>query len=78
MAVTARAVVYTMATSSSSETFFVWLYNIEIDFSEALKTGLETSQTPQKLPLEAASGENTSRDRFWTNFGLVFGNDFEV
>ena len=46
------------------------------DFSEALKTGLETSQTPQKLPSEAASGEDTPRDRFWTNFGPHFGRDF--
>ena len=46
------------------------------NFSEALKTGLETSQTPQKLSLEAASGEDTPRDRFWTNFGPHFGRDF--
>ena len=32
------------------------------NFSEALKTGLETSQTPQKLPLEEAS--DTPRKRF--------------
>ena len=38
-------------------------YRIQkIDFSEALKTGLDTSQTPQKLPSEAASGEDTPRD----------------
>ena len=49
-----------------------------IDFTEALKTGLEMSQTPPKLPLEAASGEDTPRDRFWTNFGLDFGSDFQV
>ena len=48
------------------------------DFPEALKTGLEMSRTPQKLPLEAASGEDTPRDRFWTNFGPHFGRDFEV
>ena len=54
-------------------------YRIQkIDFSEALKTGLETSQTPQKLPSEAASGEDTPRDRFWTNFGRDFGRGFEV
>ena len=52
-------------------------YRIQkIDFSEALKTGLETSQTPQKLPSEAASGEDTPRDRFWTNFGSDFGRAF--
>ena len=48
------------------------------DFSEALKTGLETSQTPQTLPQEAASGEDTPRDRFWTNFGHHVGRLFEV
>ena len=54
-------------------------YRIQkIDFPETLKTGLETSQTSQKLPLEAASGEDTPRDRFWTNFGSHFGRDFGV
>ena len=54
-------------------------YKIQkIHFPETLKTGLETSRTPQKLPLEAASGEDTPRDRFWTNFGLDFGRGFEV
>ena len=48
------------------------------DFSEAVKMGLETSQTLQKLPLEAASGEDTSRDRFWTNSGPDFGSDVEL
>ena len=47
-------------------------------FSEALKTSLETSQTPQKLPLETASGDNTPRKWFWTNFQPDFGSDFEV
>ena len=54
-------------------------YEIQkIDFSEALKTGLEMSQTPQRLPLKAASGEDSPRDRFWTNFGSDFGYDFEL
>ena len=48
------------------------------NFSEALKTSLETSQTAQKSPLEAASGGDTPRDRCWTNFGIDFGSDFEV
>ena len=48
------------------------------NFSEALKTGLETSQTPQKLPSEAASGEDTPQQRFETNFGPHFGKGFEV
>ena len=48
------------------------------NFSEALKTGLETSQTLQKLPLEAASGEDTPRDRFWTSFGPDFESDVEL
>ena len=50
----------------------------KIDLSEALKTSLEASQTPQKSPLEAASGEDTPRDRFWTNFGPHFGRDFKL
>ena len=54
-------------------------YKIEtIGCSEASKTGLEMSQTPQKLSLEAASGEDTPRDRFWTNFGPHFGRYFEL
>ena len=40
--------------------------------------GLETSERPPKLPLEAASDEDTPRDRFWTNFGPDFGRDFEL
>ena len=52
--------------------------NTKNDFSEALKMGSETSQRPPKLPLEAASGEDTPRERFWTNFGPVFGRDFDV
>ena len=50
----------------------------KIELSEALKTTLEMSPTAQKSPLEAASGGDTPRDRFWTNFGPVFGRDFEV
>ena len=54
-------------------------YNIyKIELSEALKTILEMSPTAQKSPLEAASGGDTPRDRFWTNFGTVFGTDFKV
>ena len=57
----------------------LFAYEIQkIDFPETLKTGLETSRTRQKLPLEAASGEDNPRDRFWTNFGLDFGRGFEV
>ena len=48
----------------------------KIDLSKALKTSLEMSQTAQKSPLEAASGGDTPRDRFWTNFGPHFGRDF--
>jgi len=52
-------------------------YKIQkIDFSEALKTDLGTCQPPQKLPLEAASVENTPRDQFGTNFGPGFGSEF--
>ena len=40
--------------------------------------GLEMSERPPKPPLEAASGEDTSRERFWTNFGPDFGMDFEL
>ena len=40
--------------------------------------GLETSERPPKLPLEAASGEDTPRDQFWTNFGPDLGRDFEL
>ena len=50
----------------------------KIDLSKALKTSLEMSQTAQKSPLEAASGGDSPRDRFWTNFGPVFGRDFDV
>ena len=50
----------------------------KIELSEALKTTLEMSPTAQKSPLEAASGGDTPRDRFWTNFGSDFGGDFEV
>ena len=50
----------------------------KIDLSKALKTSLEMSQTAQKSPLEAASGGDTRRDRFWTNFGPDFGRAFEV
>ena len=50
----------------------------KIELSEALKTTLEMSPTAQKSPLEAASGGDTPRDRFWTNFGPDFGRDFEV
>ena len=34
----------------------------KLNFWETLETGLETSRTVQKLPLEAASGEDTPRD----------------
>ena len=81
VAVTARSVVYTMATSVACkelrDSLCLAIKYKKIDFPETLKTGLETSQTPQKLPLEAASGEDTPRDRFWTNFGLDFGRGFE-
>ena len=56
----------------------MWLENTKKIFSEALKIGLETSQRPPKLPLEAASGEEAPGDRFWTNFGLDFGEGFEL
>ena len=70
MAVTAHSVVKTMVAFG---------YRMQkIDVSEELKTGLETPQAHQKLPLEASSGEDTPRDRFWTNFGPHFGKDFEV
>ena len=52
------------------------IYKIEL--SEASKTTFEMSPTAQKSPLEAASGWDTPRDRFWTNFGPVVGSDFEV
>ena len=39
--------------------------------------GLETSGRPPKLALEAASGEDSPGDRFWTNFGLDFGRGSE-
>ena len=58
---------------------FLFGYEIyKIELSEALKTTLEISPTAQKSPLEAASGGDTPRDRFRTNFGPVFGRDFEV
>ena len=50
----------------------------KIDFTEAFKTSLETSQTAQKSSLEAASGGDTPRDRFWTNFGPDFERDFKI
>ena len=54
----------------------LFVYRIhKCDFSEALKTCLDMSQTPQNLPLEAASGEDTPADRFWTDFGPDFGTD---
>ena len=39
--------------------------------------GLETSQRLPKLALEVASGEDTPRERFETNFGPDFGRGFE-
>ena len=65
--------------SSLSVAQRVSLFGLKVQknaFSGALKMGLETSQRPPKLPLEAASGEDTPRDRFWTNFGPHFGRDF--
>ena len=50
----------------------------KINLSKALKTSLEMSQTAQKSPLEVASSGDTPRDQFSTNFGPVFGSDFEV
>ena len=38
----------------------------------------EASIDKNALPLEAASGEDTPRDRFWTNFGLDFGRVLEL